>query len=101
MKKIFKESLDIIGKQEVYCKSNEFLSVINQNDEIKAYFINDDSMERPNRFSIKMVGTGHLLDYNISDYTFLGTVQIRQGHSHLHELVFHVFYKKVNYLRGE
>lgn len=94
--KIFKYKLEVTDEQIVKLPSgSRVLSVMNQNDNIVLYALVSDNEIDTEEVSIRIVGTGHDIDFFIpaagfgGGYEFLGTVSLYDG-----TLMFHVFYKK-------
>jgi hypothetical protein len=94
--KIFKYNLEVVDKQTIKLPpGSRVLSVMNQRDNIVLYAlvhpINNKNLIED--VSIRIVGTGHDIDFfipnpNLTDgYKFLGTVSLHDG-----ALMFHVFY---------
>lgn len=67
----------------------QILSVDTQNDEIVVYALVDTEENIVTELDFKTYGTGHQIDINIHNYTFLGTAKLQNG-----SLMFHVFYKR-------
>ena len=96
--KIYKYSLEIVDEQIIKLPReairSRILFVINQNDKIVLYALVPDTNTESENVSIRIVGTGHNIDFFIpapmfgGGYTFLGTVSLHSG-----KLVFHVFYQ--------
>jgi len=89
--KIYKYVLDNVKGQTIKLpQGSQVLSVMNQYDKIVLYALVPDNKKYTENVSIKIVGTGHDIDFNIDPtcgYKFLGTVSLYDG-----ELMFHVFY---------
>lgn len=89
--KIYKYVLKPVGEQTINLpQGSQVLSVMNQFDNIVLYALVSDNKKYTENVSIKIVGTGHDIDFNIDPtcgYKFLGTVSLYDG-----ELMFHVFY---------
>lgn len=88
MEAIYKYTLS--PAQEKYkIPSNKILSAVAQNHDIQIYaIVNTDKNEQTENYDFKVFGTGHIIDIDLKEYTFLNTVQ-------LDNLVFHIFYKKI------
>lgn len=95
--KIFKYPLGITDNQTIKLpRGAHILSVMNQHDNIVLYALVNDDEKKNVSVSIKIVGTGHSVNFPICSpmfvndaYKFLGTVSLYGG-----ELMFHVFYKE-------
>lgn len=95
--KIYKYKLEVTDDQIVKLPlGSRILSVMNQYDKIVLYALISDNETGNEEVSIKIVGTGHDIDFFIPapefdvGYNFLGTVSLYDG-----ELMFHVFIKKM------
>lgn len=94
--KVFKYNLEVTDEQTLKLPpGSRVLSVMNQRDNIVLYAlvnpINNKNLTED--ISIRIVGTGHDIDFfipnpNLADgYKFLGTISLHGG-----ALMFHVFY---------
>ena len=96
VKKIFKHPVEIDDESTIKLPAGaHILSIKEQHNNIVLYAvvpfpIQEDVMKK---ITIKMVGTGHDIDFDIKDYEFLGTVSLHGG-----ELMFHVFYHDHGYM---
>ena len=88
MKNIYKYTIMPTNKQDLVIPSDKILSANEQRGDIVVYAIRDERLE-PINYTFRIIGTGHPIDYDISEYTFLNTVKMHNG-----SLMFHVFYKK-------
>lgn len=97
-RKIFKYNLEVTDKQTLKLPpGSHILSVMNQRDNIVLYALvwPTENKEVYEDVSIRIVGTGHDIDFFIpaerfgGGYKFLGTVSLHGG-----ALMFHVFYMK-------
>ena len=87
MKKIYKYLLDLTATQKISIPSYKILSAENTlMDNICVYAVHD-SEKNPVDYEFKIVPTGEDIDFDISKFTFLGTVKIANG-----RFVFHIFY---------
>jgi hypothetical protein len=94
--KIFKYPIEVTDTQTIKLPAgSRILSVMNQYEKIVLYALVSDNEKDTKEVSIRIVGTGHVIDFFIpalefgGGYTFLGTVSLHDG-----RLMFHVFYKK-------
>jgi hypothetical protein len=97
--KVFKYPIRVDDEQELrLAAGSRILSVIEQHDQICIYAITPLYGEIPadndplKTITIRMVGTGHTIKFDLNSYTFLGTVKLHEG-----ALVFHVFYRDWGY----
>lgn len=87
MKRILKYPLKPTDVQFISIPSDTVLSVQEQRNEVVIYAITDSEHPLINH-EIRVIGTGHTIDFNVAKYGFLGTVKLYNG-----ELMFHVFWR--------
>ena len=88
MQKIFKFILDP-NTTVLNIQSETILSAIEQHNEIAVYAL-VDTHEKAHTYEFVVVGTGQELEFDVSKYSFLGTVKLHSG-----LIIGHVFYKKI------
>ena len=90
MNKISKYKLENVDKQTIELHlPARILSIMEQNDDIVLYSVVDDDNSIPKiPIDILVVGTGDVLEDDISLYTFIGTVELFGGQE-----MWHVFYR--------
>lgn len=76
--------------EDVEIPSNSILSCESQGNNIVVYAIVDTEDLKPQTYKFKVVGTGHQIDFDVVEYTFLNTVKIENE-----SIIFHVFYKSI------
>lgn len=87
IKKIFKYVIPITDESELQLPAGaQILSVMKQRNEIVLYVIVNTSINVMKTVSIRVVGTGHIIDFDTNEYKFVGTVSLHGG-----VLMFHVF----------
>ncbi|MEC0231270.1 DUF7352 domain-containing protein [Paenibacillus alba] len=94
MKTIYKYTLDVAASQTLTLPfDSQILSVCEQNHSVVVYALTNVTVNpyQPQEeiYDFKVYGTGELIDINIPDYSFLGTVNLHRG-----EIMLHIFYKK-------
>lgn len=89
MKTIYKYTL-LPALKYMEIPSNSILSCESQGDSIIVYAIVNTEDQEPRKFEFKVVGTGHMIDFDIAAYTFLNTVKLEND-----RLIFHVFYRGI------
>lgn len=90
MKTIYKYNLEVQDEQELLLPTGaKILSVANQRETIVLYALVDKEIKTEEVFKFVVRGTGHPVDFQIDDYTFLGTVKLMNG-----SFMFHVFFKR-------
>jgi hypothetical protein len=86
-KKIFEYVLSLKDESELQLPAGaQILSVMEQKNEIVLYAIVNTSVEVTKTISVRVVGTGHAVDFDLNEYGFVGTVSLHGG-----ALMFHVF----------
>lgn len=93
MKRIFKYPIKIENESQLIIPVEaKILSVMEQNGGIVLYAtVNTGISESPTKIiSIRVRGTGHIIDFDLDDFEFLGTVSTHGG-----QLMWHIFYQEV------
>ena len=86
-KKIFKYVIPVTDESELQLPAGaQILSVMGQRNEIVLYAIVNTSIDVVKTVSVRVVGTGHMIDFDTNEYKFVGTVFLHSG-----ALMFHVF----------
>lgn len=85
--KIYKYTLKPTESQTVAINGTRILNAIEQNGDIVVYAIHEDA-HNPVNYEFAMFATGQPIDFNLSDFTFLNTVEPQHG------IMIHVFYRK-------
>jgi hypothetical protein len=89
--KIFKYVLEIMDRQFVNIPTpGIILSVIEQHDQPVLYARTWEDAKEYISYEILIFGTGNPITWDLSDYTFLGTVNTCLG-----RLIWHIFYKPI------
>lgn len=94
-KRIFKYPLAVLGEQIIKAPAGAaVLSVAEQRNGIVMYATvpTDNDPELTKEIDVRIVGTGHVIEFDPREYTFLGTVNLYNG-----QLMFHVFYRDLRY----
>jgi len=94
-RRIFKYSLEVTDEQKISVPAGAVvLSVAEQKNNIVLYALvptdNDPTITKI--IDVRIVGTGHVLQFDPRDYKFIGTVNLHNG-----PLMFHVFYRDHGY----
>lgn len=90
MKIVLKHPLQIVDSQDlVLYADSKILSVMNQNEGIVLYALEEDCVRGIDRYKVIIHGTGHTAN-DTDGCDFIGTVSLHGG-----ALMFHVFVKKV------
>jgi hypothetical protein len=95
MKKIFKypiEKPDENGEAMIEVPVNSTILTVEQQyqSQIVVYAIVDvDNQQGIRRVQVRVVGTGHEINFDTNDFKYLGTVKFGDG-----QLMFHVFIKE-------
>lgn len=84
-RKIFKYIISPSTLEIEAPRSARFLSVEEQHGQIVLYALVDDGVP-PQRYSVDIIGTGHLVPNELDSGNFVGTVKLHNG-----DLMFHVF----------
>lgn len=69
----------------------EVLSVETQGSEIVLYALVNPNERATQQIEVRTYATGQVIDVNITDYRFVGTVKMFNG-----ALMYHVFYKRLS-----
>jgi hypothetical protein len=86
-KKIYKYVIPTTDESELQLPAGaQILSVMEQGNGIVLYAIVNTSVEVTKTVSVRVVGTGHRIDFDLNEYKFIGTVSLHGG-----VLMFHVF----------
>ena len=97
-KTIFKYPVEITDESTIRLHAGaRILSIKEQGNTVVLYAVvplpieeEEDVMKK---ITVKVVGTGQDINFDINDYEFLGTVSLYDG-----ELMFHVFYHDHGYM---
>jgi hypothetical protein len=94
-KVIYKYKVEITDESTIKMPAAaKVISVAEQGNEIVLYamvpFDNDPEITK--NISIRVVGTGHKIHFDTSEFKFIGTVSLHFG-----KLMFHIFYKDRGY----
>jgi hypothetical protein len=93
IKKIFKYVIPITDESKLQLPAGaQIFSVIEQRNEIVLYAIINTFVEVTKTVSIRVVGTGHVINFDLNEYKFLGTISLCGG-----TLMFHVFFSDYEY----
>ena len=89
MKRIYKYPIEIRDEQTISVpKDSKILAIQTQNEQLVVYALVDINQKEMQTIEIRIFGTGHDLDINMTSWTYLGTVMTYHD-----KLVWHIFYK--------
>lgn len=90
MKRIFKYKLLITDEQVLSLPlGSKVLSAIEQYDDVVLYVMVETEVKSERKVVIKIVGTGHPIDFNFQTFKFLNSVSTHGG-----RLIWHVFFSE-------
>lgn len=91
MKSVYKYTLDIKESNVIELPLfSEVLSVESQGENIVVYGLVNTEQKETISYDFRTYGTGHIIEFDLKEYKFLGTVKMYNG-----GLMFHVFNKQI------
>jgi len=91
MKRIYKYTLEAQTEQKLELPlGSQVLTVKEQRNDAVLYALVNPNEEKKEVYQVLAFGTGHDIEYDLSDYNFLNSVLLYGGN-----LVFHLFIKRI------